>query len=73
MFLSSGRGSVKSYLILWNLGRAGLSHRVSVALPRYKEVFTAADKYLQVCNRNTDVHDSKNTFFYQHLFVFISV
>jgi len=49
VFLSSGGGSVERYLILWHLGRAGLSHRVSVALPRSKEVFTAADKYLQVC------------------------
>lgn len=73
MFLSSGGGSVERYLIVWHFGRAGLSHRVSVALPRSKEAFTAADKYIQVCNGNADVHDSKNTFFYLLLFVFISV
>jgi hypothetical protein len=39
---------VERYLILWHLGRAGLSRRVSVALPRPKEVFTAADKYIQI-------------------------
>jgi hypothetical protein len=73
MFLSSDGGSVERCLILWHLGRAGLSHNVNVALPRSKGVFTAAGKYLQVCNRCTDVNGCKNTFFYLLLFVFISL